>query len=328
MLIVPAEYELPHHLWVDYDVLGSRFETNIGPVRATVVTPPDPRTSTYAELQSPDLPGVPPSAWEPDTPWTTKYASSGTRNATALRRIGLELREDGHRLSPMAGYAQDEKIFYHATNWIAYWFAQVENWASVITGDDINHRQPTYSANTNGPGLRMWRSGQWQDGGFRLTTPHHTPIPAEFFRAILERVADGEQPPVEHQLWRDSRAALIRGDHRKAVLDAATAVESCLIAEIAEVESQTGLNYPVKRGRGLKSRSEWLEKQTSHYHPHPDLPLLADCRNEVIHAGGPVEYEAASTAVEVAITTVLAYGRSYDPRRPLATTAATPHPQQ
>lgn len=40
MFVVSAEYELPHHIWVEYPALGSRFDTCIGAVRATVVTPP------------------------------------------------------------------------------------------------------------------------------------------------------------------------------------------------------------------------------------------------------------------------------------------------
>ncbi|WP_157121742.1 SbcC/MukB-like Walker B domain-containing protein [Nocardia miyunensis] len=104
-----AEYQLPRHIWVDYDVLDSRFESYIGPVRATVVTPPDPRASSDLPQLAPALPGVPASAWNADVQWTHRYASVGTANATALQRIGLELRLGERPLPPAYGHELAEK---------------------------------------------------------------------------------------------------------------------------------------------------------------------------------------------------------------------------
>ncbi|WP_287162927.1 hypothetical protein [Rhodococcus sp. (in: high G+C Gram-positive bacteria)] len=185
-----------------------------------------------------------------------------------------------------------------------------------MTGEDINHRQPVYDSNSIGPGLLTWRHGRWSNGGFRISTPTPNPLSQNLLRAILERVGDGDQPPIEHQLWRDSRAALVRGDTRKAVLDAATAVEVCLIDLVAKTEASTGEKY--KGRRGLINRSAWVASRVEDYTPHPELKQLADLRNNTIHAGGPATYDQACSGVRVAIATVMKHGKSPDPRRPYA----------
>lgn len=321
-MILSAQYALPHHIWVEMDALDCRYETYIGPVRATVVTPP--RVGPSDLTISPTLVGVPDEAWavEPGSEvpqWSTTYASFGTDNATGLRRIGLELREDDREVweSPQhRGQHWTAKIADVTANCIANWFLQVENWVSVVTGEDINHRQPVYDSNSIGPGLLTWRHGRWSNGGFRISTPTPNPLSQNLLRAILERVGDGDQPPIEHQLWRDSRAALVRGDTRKAVLDAATAVEVCLIDLVAKTEASTGEKH--KGRRGLINRSDWVASRVEDYTPHPELKQLADLRNNTIHAGGPATYDQACSGVRVAIATVMKHGKSPDPRRPYA----------
>lgn len=317
-MILSGQYALPHHLWVEMDALDSRYETYIGPVRATVITPKRVGPSDLTE--APALADVPDEAWkvEPGSvvpQWTTTYASFGTDNATGLRRIGLELREEGREVRGSLqhhGQYWTEKIADVTADYIEHWFLQVENWVSVVTGEDVDHRQPVYDSNSIGPGLLTWRHGKWQDGGFRISTPTPTPLSQQMLRAILERVGDGDQPPIEHQLWRDSRAALVRGDTRKAVLDAATAVEVCLINLVEKTEAATGEKCT---GRGLISRSNWVKSKDGSYTPHPDLKELAKLRNDTIHAGGPATYEQACSGVRVAIDTVTKHGRSSDPRR-------------
>lgn len=318
-MILSGQYALPHHLWVEMDALDSRYETYIGPVRATVITPKPVGPSDLTI--PPALAGVPDEAWvvEPGTEvpqWSTTYASFGTDGSTGLRRIGLELREEGRVVQGTLkhhGQHWTAKIADVTADNIEQWFLQVENWVSVVTGDDVDHRQPVYDSNAIGPGLQTWRQGQWRDSGFRISMPTPTPLSQEMLRTILERVGDGDQPPIEHQLWRDSRAALVRGDTRKAVLDAATAVEVCLIELVNEAEAATGDRF--KGPWGLMGRSNWVNDRNDDYTPDAELEQLAKLRNDTIHAGGPATYEQACSGVRVAIDTVTKHGKSSDPRR-------------
>lgn len=94
--------------------------------------------------------------------WTTAYASFGTGNATALRRVGLELSESNRKIPARFKHHEHDqlaKIADVSADWIEFWFLQTENWVSVVTGEDINHRQPVFDANMNGPGLQTWRHG-------------------------------------------------------------------------------------------------------------------------------------------------------------------------
>ncbi|WP_428690236.1 hypothetical protein [Rhodococcus erythropolis] len=294
-MILSAQYALPHHISVELDALDCRYDTYIGPVRATVVTPP--RVGPSDLTIPPTLAGVPEEAWavEPGSEipqWSTTYPSFGTDDATGLRRIGLQLREEGRKVEGTLkhhGQHWTAKIADVTADNIERWFLQVENWVSVVTGDDVDHRQPVYDSNSIGPGLLTWRQDRWQNSGFRISTPTPTPLTREMLRAILERVGDGDQPPIEHQLWRDSRAALVRGDTRKAVLDAATAVEVCLIDLVDKTETATGekLTGP----KGLMNRSNWVASRVEDYTPHPELKQLADLRNKTIHAGEPATYD-------------------------------------
>lgn len=146
-------------------------------------------------------------------------------------------------------------------------------------------------------------------------------VTLEAVTAILERVASFEQPPVEHQLRRDAHQAFVRTDFRKAALDAATAVEVCLIYEIDCTERDRNLQVTNRerrdRDRGIISRSKWLETNRIGYQEHPYLKELASLRNNVIHAGAVANRESAARALEAAICIVEQLGRSVNPMKPV-----------
>lgn len=317
---VSAQYELPHHIWVDYSVVGSTFDTYIGPVHARIkvphwVQPSDPPVH-------PNLHGVPEKAWNTEDPWATKYAGFGTDNKTALRRIGLELSERGRPIpawhpypeNPIHTAQQVAKIGGLTAACMTDWFTRVADWAEIVTGEDINHRHPIYDATTIGPGFEYWDGTKWQTGGFRAMTPTPVALTQVSFQAILDRVADFVEPPVELQLARDSIAAVRREDPRKAILDAATAVEVCIIRLVAATERATGKRCKGKDAGGITPRSKWLELHNPDYAPHPKLSDLTRARNKVIHAGESAALDAATDIVRTALTVVEEHGRPRDPR--------------
>jgi hypothetical protein len=327
-VVVYAEYELPHHIWVTNSVLDRTFETFIGPVAAKIYTPH--RTDAPEATTAPMLPGVPPEAWDPATQWTTTYAGFGTDDKTALRRIALELREGTRsvpRLHPAHATNSRLKIQHVIENHMDEWFERVVDWVTVVTGEDINPRQPAYDANPHARGLRTWSDGRWQYGGIRITTPTPCAVTDVALIAILHRVALSDRPPVEHQLRRDAIQAFVRTDFRKAALDAATAVEVCLIRAVYETEQNSGQQVNRKqrqnRDRGIVSRSNWLADNRPGYQAHHDLRELANLRNSVIHSGADADQETARRAVETAIAIVEQLGRSPDPRIPVQRTVQT-----
>ena len=317
--VVYADYELPHHIWVTYSVLDRTFETFIGPVAAKIYTPRP--TGAPEATTAPMVPGVPSEAWDPATQWTTTYAGFGTENKTALRRIALELREEERtvpELYPLHATDPHLKIQHVVENYMDEWFEHVVDWVTVITGEDINPRQPVYDGNPHARGLRTWSDHGWQPGGFRITTPRPLAITDVALIAILDRVASSDRPPLEHQLRRDANQAFVRADFRKAALDAATAVEVCLIHAIEETARNTGQQIPReerrKRDRGIISRSNWLTENKTGYQAHDGLKELADLRNGVIHNGADADRDTARRVVETANAIVDSLGGSPDPR--------------
>ncbi len=312
-VVVSAQYELPHHIWVEPSVLDASFDTFIGPVRATIYTPR--RTEPTGVTIHPDLVDVPDDAWPDEDRWTTNYATFARAPMTALQRIGLELREDGRAIPQQPHHVNQPNyvaIRDVAADCMEQWFLRVADWVSVVTGQDIDHRHPVYDATTIGAGLQVWGHDSWETCGLRIMTPSPTALSLDDFQAIMGRVAELVEPPVEAQLPRDSIAAHRRHDLRKAVLDAATAVEVCLIRRISAAEIALGENCP---GRGLGSRSRWLAARDPGYREPDGLTELADLRNEVIHAGAsPTDSWGVGAMVQTAIDFGEAYGRPRDPR--------------
>ncbi|MCC3317873.1 MULTISPECIES: hypothetical protein [Nocardia] len=258
---------------------------------------------------------MPEDAWDHTTQWTTQYAAFGADDGTALRHVGIELREDGRVVAPRFSFHADrpaEKVFDHAARYIAYWFARVEDWVAVATGEDVYSREPLFAANTIGPGLLAWQHGKWRDAGMTIDTPRPALLSADLFAAILERVGENVDPPIEWQLVCNACRAHSRGDTRRTILDAATAVEVCLIEQIRLVESTTGEKFEGQRG--MQYRSQWLAARHPGYQEHASLDLLRKSRNEGIHAGGIISLDDAASGLRAAIATVGALGRSRDPR--------------
>jgi len=254
----------------------------------------------------------------------------GDRRKTALRRIALELRQGTKplpELHPLHATNSHLKIQHVIENCMDEWFERVADWVTVVSGEDINPRQPIYDANPHARGLRTWSTRRWQYSGVRITTPTPRALPHVALIAILERVASSDQPPVEHQLRRDAVQAFARADFRKAALDAATAVEVCLIQTIEDTERNTGRQTTREerrsRDRGILPRSNWLAINRTGYQAHHDLKELADLRNSVIHNGADADRETARRAVETAITIVDQLGRSPDPRIPVRRSVQT-----
>ncbi len=324
--VVSAQYRLPHHLWVDYSVIGSTFDTYIGPIRVKIITPTR-SSSSVAETVRPDVSGVPDDAWSPADEWSKTYAGFGTDNKTALLRIGLELSEGARTIPSYLPYPENpeteaqrsEKIGSITAACMDEWFTRIAEWTSVVTGEDVNPRHPVFDATVIGGGFEYWSGSSWQGGGFRFTMPEPRALTSLSLQAILDRVADFERPPLEHLLICDSVGAIRREDPRKAVLDAATAVEVCLIRLVDEVEKSTGVGCKGKDSRGLIPRSRWLEGNSASYAAEPGLAKLADARNGVIHAGDSPSHDEVNQIVRTAIAIVGQHGRSPDPRQPTAT---------
>ncbi|WP_152975340.1 hypothetical protein [Rhodococcus rhodochrous] len=322
---VIAVYELPRPIWVTYDILGKRFDTHIGPVRVTVVTPElDPPTG---RIGPPAFAGLPDGALGPilgerpprldaypsfaeviDPEWCTEYAANHPGRATALRTVGLELVANcDPQLDRLSAHTYlPDKLLDIVGRYVEDWYTRLAEWVSVLTGQDLNHHHQIYPARLLGPGLRAWGGNNWRSTSSTYDIPSVRPIEPDQWRTVLHRIGEGRRPPLEWQLILAGASALDRGHNRRAVIDFATAIEVCLTRLVQD--STSSANRPGDKST-LPNWSEWLDAHEPAYKADEGFADLVDLRNETVHRGINPSYEQARAAYECASRVVSTHGR-------------------
>lgn len=162
--------------------------------------------------------------------WTQEYGAfipESLRPATGLKRVvvtGVEAPK--HATRTWAG--PDDRL----VEVIAAWFDQVRSWIEVLTGQDLDPQHRVYDAEVVAPGLNFISPPHDASLALTITTPRIRPVREQEWRTVMEAVRDGREAPLEELLSRDARAAHARGFNRRAVVDAATAVEVLLAREV------------------------------------------------------------------------------------------------
>ena len=288
---VVAIYELPVPIWVSCAALNETYPSGYGRVQFDVVMPQD-----RAPVGGPPvIDGV-----ETTQPldgelvaWTTEYAADVPEEfqpATALLRLvitAVEAPTDTAR----SWRGPDQQL----GEIIKFWFDQVRSWVEICTGQDLDPGHRVYDAETVGAGLTFIAPPREGDLGLQLTTRHIQPVTAAEWRWILAAVRDGKEPPLERLLVRDADAAFARGFYRRAVIDAAAALELALVRimdeRIEEIpESQRkGLAARPSLGRYIDvAKASGFEFDVT----FEDLKRLNDARNDAVHrAQAPDSFE-------------------------------------
>ncbi|WP_435585845.1 hypothetical protein [Micromonospora aurantiaca (nom. illeg.)] len=117
---------------------------------------------------------------------------------------------------------------HQLAEYINKWFDDVRTWTEIVTGQDLDPNHLVYDAESVGAGLRFIERPHDGALGFTITTPRVLPLRGQEWADILGFVRDGKEPPLEEVLSRDARAAHRRDADRRAIIDAATALEIAL----------------------------------------------------------------------------------------------------
>jgi len=235
---VVAIYDLPKHIWVTPDVLDTRLGTGAGPLHFDVLTPVPVAGDPLLDITlSPSLPGVPSDNEKlADKPWVTEYATEDDERSIALTRVAFVASPSANRDLPTHRLEKGDRragLAYTLLDRIDDWFDALRSWIEVLTQQDLNHRHPSYDVQFPAEGLFLWSDDQFKaPGQIKLNWPQFRPLSMPLWAWALEQVAADRRPATEHLLMRDARAALARTDTRRAVLDAATAVEVVLSNEL------------------------------------------------------------------------------------------------
>ena len=335
---VVAVYQFPQSIWVDHNVLGERFETRIGPLLATIITPP---MAGDQRATAPSLTGIPVDALGPvlgerpnrldayptfatsiDPEWATEYAAHHPGRATALRSVCIELSEDldapvhndlhgaiGNQESSSRYSIQgtpEARIADVVGRNIESWYTRLAEWVTVLTEQDLDHHHPLYDASLIAPGLRVWHNKSWNTSASRYQVPTVIPTDIDAWRETLLHIGDCKRPALEWQLLVQAARAVKRGYHRRAVIDYATAAEVCLSRKVQN--STASAPKPSERSN-LHGWSNWLAKhEPSIYTVDTDFQVLLDTRNDAAHRGIEPTADQIRTTAESAHRIVKAHG--------------------
>jgi hypothetical protein len=196
------------------------------------------------------------------------------------------------------------------------WSARLADWIEVLTGADLDATHPLQGV-FEGP---RWNSSAWINRmGSKRSYEYVNPIgiaigstgddaldPAKWSTAI-RGANTGVRPPETLLLIRDARAAQRRRNGRRAVLDAATAVEliiePALRTELLLRNPQTFVDHLLKAEWSFSNRAQLMSSLGMWLPPNLASNVM-DLRNKVIHANATVGAREANVAIVA--TTALA----------------------
>lgn len=196
------------------------------------------------------------------------------------------------------------------------WASNLQTWLEVVTGQHltpIGHRKPRMIG-----GLPIWHVSAEQSRGEPITFPGRMGIKLERLPVAgvttelltgCSSLALGRPPELAWLLLRDARALSAVGQHRRAVIDAATAAELAITQMMDTLLESLGAEECEalrKKHQTLGGKIKLVERRIR--------PLPADLyenlvarRNDAVHEGraigaghGDLAIEAAATVVELA----------------------------
>lgn len=180
------------------------------------------------------------------------------------------------------------------------WFDRFRTWLEVMTEQDLDHRALVGSGWVRGSGLELLTldDGKASLPAFAnsvvVTLDRTTPASLHVVRAASQFASDSATPPEDHLLLRDARAAARRGDFRRAVIEAASALEIAL----AEFNDEHVRVTPPKRPM-LGWYVTNSDIAAAARLPDDLKQSVVDVRNEAIHEGRAPSLAVAQRAINV-----------------------------
>jgi hypothetical protein len=151
----------------------------------------------------------------------------------------------------------------------------------VVTGSRTELRE-------RGTPNRLWKSGE------HITVHVEKTVTSEIWNEVSATLLSGLEPPIFYDLLYDAMAQLVRGDLRRAVVDAAVAAETCMRTMVQEglpdsldevfrtYIDEANISQVIRR-----FFSTHLDDQQSRAYKglSSDLYKLFDARNAIMHSG-------------------------------------------
>lgn len=238
-----VQYPLPVGIGVARDVLGDVSATHIGDQTAHVHLPQlrgeDPILIQPAVLDSVNeepcyVDGTNPESDAPTSPWgwPLSWNTPGEQSSLAVSQVVMTLEK------VMPARATD--VLASCRKELPQWFSTLKDWCEILTKQDLHVVAPRERVRLDGRGWACWHDGDPIRVRPRiiLDFDYGDPVSQTCWNRLVLLAGSGIQPETEHLLLRDARSAHVRRQFRRAVLDAATAIEIALYNLIIKKQLQ------------------------------------------------------------------------------------------
>ena len=277
-----------------------------------------PRATTPPEPVAPQLDGLPVPAQEfldeiarddpegilPGTAWgaVLDWDEDANRSAIVVQRLAF--RFAGFDEEASNGAAQD--LF----EGIDAWFQALAPWVRTLVDQDADTAASGGSVRVLGQGMEVRTVTRSTvspplESRRRLMVrfpPDQKPLDKKSWRYALARVDAAEQPPLEYLLVSNARIDLHLSRTRRAVLDAATAVELALNAIL--VSHPTAANTSPKMLGKLVQTLDNAGSLPTGVQAATLTTQLINIRNRTVHNGYVPSHGEADAAVRIAVQVV------------------------
>ena len=289
-------------LHVRGDVLGTVHAITIAGYAARLFLPHPPKPNAGSWLAEPVLDGQPPpllsrlvagrSGWGGATHHSINVEASHSTIDAALIQIAVD---DNYEFDTFNGAAWD-------------WLSRLRYWRAALQRGTLSPahrvRQQAVDIIDDRGVSRHTEVTQMADLGGSALTP-------DLFALALTMVSTMQPLPPEQMYIVDSREAICDGDHRRAVIDATTAIEVAFARQITAEVDQTGLN-PGFSVAATANVGGIIGLATLYQSLGHELPVskgkltnqVAEVRNTAAHSGNPLSYHQAMVVLTHAIATV------------------------
>jgi len=183
------------------------------------------------------------------------------------------------------------------------WFEDFRTWLEALTMQDLERSDRPKSMQMVGSGLLIWTepndliSLPASANHIKLSidkTLERYKISLPKMRLALKLTESGSLPPLTHILLRDSRAAFRRRQYRRAVIDAGSAVETCL----KDYAAARGINLGARPMLGSIINNGPLQSLI-HMPPNTQAKLV-NTRNDAIHHNRVPSQHQTKAAISIA----------------------------
>jgi hypothetical protein len=238
-----AALRLPLPIVIAPAVIGLTADTRVGPVEATVRVGADQSELAAVDLDDLAITQSGATGEAASAPIATMWDAPTAREpARDLRRLLFRVSTAQPDLGPPRagiGGSIEAQVADALTAGIDRWFDIMRTWVEILTMQDLDHVQRRWDAEIEGAGLATFRSDGTRlghGGRVRVTTNDATGATVDALTAAFRAAGEGRYPPLPHTLLRDARAAWSRGQHRRALIDASTALELALTDRADELQ--------------------------------------------------------------------------------------------